>query len=231
MTKLRRRLSPEVRRELILDETARLVVQGGVSAVSMERLGRDAGISKALVYNYFPNRTDLLSELLKREIRQFQQEGRAAVEASTSFEDMVRRTSRAYLEHVKARGVLIQRLMHEPSVAASISDIDSRDRTITTRFLAKQISKKYDIPSDIAAITTELLMGVTGAAGEILDRTGEDIERLENFVMTILFAALPKIAKSQDLLRARPGAVKLSPRRSSPGGAPGKPGNSGDVSR
>ena len=71
MTKLRRRLSPEVRRELILDETARLVVQGGVSAVSMERLGRDAGISKALVYNYFPNRTDLLSELLKREIPVF----------------------------------------------------------------------------------------------------------------------------------------------------------------
>lgn len=203
MTKPRRRLPPELRRELILDETARLVISGGVSAVSMERLGRDAGISKALVYNYFPNRTDLLSELLKREVKQFQHEGRAAVEASTSFEDMVRRTSRAYLQHVKDRGLLIQRLLHEPSVAASVRDIDKRERTVTTRFLAKEIRESYDIPADIALIATELLMGVTGAAGEVLARGDEDVERLEQFVMTIVFAALPKIAKSKDLLKAR----------------------------
>jgi AcrR family transcriptional regulator len=203
MTKPRRRLPPEERRELILDETARLVTSGGVSAVSMERLGRDAGISKALVYNYFPNRTDLLSELLKREVKQFQHEGRAAVEASTSFEDMVRRTSRAYLEHVKARGLLIQRLMHEPSVAASVSDIDKRERTVTTRFLAGEIRENYDIPADVALVATELLMGVTGAAGEVLARGGEDIDRLEHFIMVIVLAALPKIAKSKDLLKAR----------------------------
>lgn len=203
MTKPRRRLPPELRRELIMDETARLVISSGVSSISMERLGRDAGISKALVYNYFPNRTDLLSELLKREVKRFQHEGRAAVEASTSFEDMVRRTSRAYLEHVKERGLLIQRLMHEPSVAASVRDIDKRERTVTTHFLAKAITKNYNLPADVALIATELLMGVTGAAGEVLARGGEDIDRLEQFIMTIVFAALPKIAKSKDLLKAR----------------------------
>jgi AcrR family transcriptional regulator len=52
----RRRLDPQVRRDLILDEAARIVAEEGVSTVSMERLGREAGISKALVYNYFPSR-------------------------------------------------------------------------------------------------------------------------------------------------------------------------------
>ena len=41
----RRRLSPEARREMILDETAQLILDEGVSGVSMERLGREAGIS------------------------------------------------------------------------------------------------------------------------------------------------------------------------------------------
>ena len=63
----RRRLSPEVRQNLILDVAADIVVADGVSAVSMELVGREAGVSKALVYSYFPNRIDLLGALLRRE--------------------------------------------------------------------------------------------------------------------------------------------------------------------
>ncbi len=48
----RTRLAPEERSQLILDAAAQIVVNEGVSAVNMDRLGRDAGISKALVYNY-----------------------------------------------------------------------------------------------------------------------------------------------------------------------------------
>ena len=45
-----RRLNPEVRRNMILDTTAALIAKDGISAVSMERVGREAGVSKALVY-------------------------------------------------------------------------------------------------------------------------------------------------------------------------------------
>ncbi|MCA6257228.1 MAG: TetR/AcrR family transcriptional regulator, partial [Phenylobacterium sp.] len=39
----RTRLTPEVRREQILDEAAQLILAEGLYAVSMERLARDIG--------------------------------------------------------------------------------------------------------------------------------------------------------------------------------------------
>jgi len=53
--KTRTRLSPEVRKELILDHAANVIAAEGVSALSMERLGREAGVSKSLVYAYYPS--------------------------------------------------------------------------------------------------------------------------------------------------------------------------------
>lgn len=47
------RLAPEARAGQILDVAACLLMQEGFTEVSMERLGREAGISKALVYIYF----------------------------------------------------------------------------------------------------------------------------------------------------------------------------------
>ena len=63
----RTRLSPEARANQILEQTADLIQREGLAAVSMERLARDVGISKGLVYNYFPSRDALLAALLKRE--------------------------------------------------------------------------------------------------------------------------------------------------------------------
>ena len=63
------RLAPEARQSLILDHAAEIVARDGVSALSMDSIGREAGISKSLVYNYFPNTTDLLRQLLQREWR------------------------------------------------------------------------------------------------------------------------------------------------------------------
>jgi len=67
--KPRTRHSPEVRKTMILDQAAKLVASDGVSSFSMERLGKEAGNSKALVYNYYPKVTPSLQELLTREYR------------------------------------------------------------------------------------------------------------------------------------------------------------------
>ncbi|MDJ0644191.1 MAG: helix-turn-helix domain-containing protein, partial [Erythrobacter sp.] len=60
----RTRLTPEKRRDLILDKAAEIVAREGVANLSMDQVGREAGISKSLVYNYFPNLNELLTVLL-----------------------------------------------------------------------------------------------------------------------------------------------------------------------
>ena len=82
--KRRTRLDPEQRRKLILDHTAEIISAEGVAALSMERIGRDAGISKSLVYNYFPNLNMLLRELLERELRRLRRMQGEAAEGATA---------------------------------------------------------------------------------------------------------------------------------------------------
>lgn len=193
----RRRLDPQVRRDLILDEAARIVAEEGVSAVSMERMAREAAISKGLVYNYFASRTALLSELLVREYRRFQADARSLARGVEDFETLVRLTTRAYLQHVADRGVLIQRLMNEPAVATVIRTVDLEGRQLTVSFFARQIVKRFGMDEAGAARASDLLMGLTGAAGDYLSRTGEAVDTLEDTVVTMIMAALERVARAR----------------------------------
>ncbi|MDO9409355.1 TetR/AcrR family transcriptional regulator [Patulibacter sp.] len=51
----------------MLDATLELVVAGGFASVTMEAVARRAALAKTVVYNAYPNRTELLSALLERE--------------------------------------------------------------------------------------------------------------------------------------------------------------------
>ena len=55
------------RREQVLDATLELIAAEGYAGVSMEAVARAAQVSKPVVYELFPNRGALLSELLERE--------------------------------------------------------------------------------------------------------------------------------------------------------------------
>lgn len=191
----RKRLHPQVRRDLILDEAAKIVADEGVSAVSMERMGREAGISKALVYNYFPSRNALLSELLIREYRRFQAVARAATVGHADLETLIRVTTRAYLAHVAESGMLIQRLMNEPAVATAIRSIDAQGRQLTAAFFAGQIVTQYAIDPQLAATVADILMGLTGAAGDYLASSGDDLGHVENLVVAMIMAALERVSK------------------------------------
>ena len=138
-TQRRQRLAPEARAQQILDVAAKLLLDEGFTEVSMERLGREAGISKALVYNYFPNRNDLLRALLEREMAVLRESQAAAVAQAKDFRDLLRQTTRIYIEHVHARGSLLRKLWAEPAVARAVADSYGLPRDFF--FMPNQLSK------------------------------------------------------------------------------------------
>ena len=69
--KKRTRLSPEDRRQQLLDSAREIVQDQGLSSLTMEALARHAGVSNPLVYKYFDARLSLLQELLAREHERF----------------------------------------------------------------------------------------------------------------------------------------------------------------
>jgi TetR/AcrR family transcriptional regulator, fatty acid biosynthesis regulator len=192
----RTRLPPEVRRELILDHAAALIREQGVSALNMDKLGREAGISKPLVYNYFPNRIELLKALLLREVERNRQNNLRLAETNKSMDALVRTTSRAMLEYVRERGIIIQQLVLEPDVAEVLRDIDAQHHKMYVEYLSKRLVREYAIPRNIAEPTIDIALGLSSAAGVYYDQNPEDIDFVEDVLVTMIMGSLQAVSKA-----------------------------------
>src|ERR1700709_299942 len=62
----KRRLSTDARREQLLASRARLLADRPFDEVSIEEVARAAGVSKGLLYHYFPTKKDFLIAALER---------------------------------------------------------------------------------------------------------------------------------------------------------------------
>jgi TetR/AcrR family transcriptional regulator, fatty acid biosynthesis regulator len=205
---VRTRLAPEVRRELILDHAAALIREQGVSALNMDKLGREAGISKPLVYNYFPNRIELLKALLLREVERNRQNNLRLAGVNKSMDALVRATSRAMLEYVRERGIIIQQLMLEPDVAEVLRDIDAQHHKMYVDYLSKRLVKEFGIPRQIAVPAIDIGLGLSSAAGAYYDQHPEDIDFVEDLLVTMIMGSLQAVSKACSTGKLRKRSVR-----------------------
>lgn len=199
--KARRRYSPEKRRELILDQTADIVAREGVATLTVEQIGREAGISKSLVYTYFPNLTELLRELYQREMKHLRRLQAAAASAGT-FEALVRSVTHEYLKYYDERGLIIERLQNEPSVAG-LHDPTEYGRDAAVDYLTKIVMKHFDLPYDIARAATDISFGLPASAGSYLRRGDLDLKTIEDLTVTMIIGTIMNV-KTEFMARKQP---------------------------
>jgi len=193
----RTRLTPEVRREQILDEAAQLILAEGLYAVSMERLARDIGISKGLVYNYFPTRDALLTALLNREQAELRDRGMASALQAESFDDLIRQTTRLYLEQTRDRGALIAALLSDPSVALLMEAENRADRERTVRYFVKAVRREYGLPLPMAIAGVEMVSAVTDRAGRLVADGQLDVETATGMCVALITGGLANLGRIQ----------------------------------
>ncbi len=196
--KTRTRLSPEARKTMILDTAAELIAEEGVSAVTMDRLGKEAGTSKALVYNYFPSVTVLLQTLLVREYRHLRHEQYLAAEGGQTLEDVVRRVTKVYLNYIRERGLLIERLAAEPSVADN-GDPTDYSREASVDYMAEVLSDNFGIDQEIARPVVDISYGLPSAAGHYLTHHDVDFDTIENITVIMILGSLSAINREYAL--------------------------------
>lgn len=196
-TQKRTRLSPQARADQILEQTADLIQREGLSAVTMERLAKDSGISKGLVYNYFPSRDALLAALLHKEQSQLRDRGMAEALRVDTFEALIEGTTRIYLEQTHDRGAVIMPLLADPSVARLMEEALREERDRTIRYFVRAARREYglDLPTAITAVDT--LMNLTGAMGRLVAAGSVTVEDGTQMCVQLLTGGMEKLARSQ----------------------------------
>jgi AcrR family transcriptional regulator len=63
------RLPPGERREQLVDAALRVIAEKGYEGISVEAVAREAGVTRPVVYDHFPNLAHLLQALIAREER------------------------------------------------------------------------------------------------------------------------------------------------------------------
>jgi AcrR family transcriptional regulator len=115
------RLTRAERREQLLDVTKRVVGEQGVHAVSIDRVAREAGITRPIVYEHFSDLGGLLRALLDREgERALAQLASFMPHASDAGEDVIDALLRAlesYLSAVRSDPVTWRLVLMPPEGA------------------------------------------------------------------------------------------------------------------
>ena len=187
---------------MILDHTSRIVATEGVAGLSMERISREADISKSLMYRYFDSLTELLRELLQRELKSLRRAQAEAAESANTFEELVRNVTHQYLKYIDKRGLIIERLQAEPSVS-DMNDPTDYGRTAAVEYLAEIVSKNFDMPIDIAKAATDISFGLPAAAGEYLLSGHLDLEQVEDLTVSMIIGAVTA-ARNDYLTKMKP---------------------------
>jgi AcrR family transcriptional regulator len=137
MTK-RSRLTPKARKDLILDAAQPLILEQGYLPVATEALARAAGVSKALVYAYFPTPAALYDALVERGFAALAQAGLEPAAAKEPILQAAIAASGVYFEHVATVGPLLHVILRDRFMKGRLS---AKNRSFRDRIAARLAHK------------------------------------------------------------------------------------------
>jgi AcrR family transcriptional regulator len=165
-------MSPEKRREQILDCTVEFIIARGLSNCTLESVAAQASISKPLIYKYFPRRDDLLKALVEREYRYLRGRGLDVIPRDLPFEDLVQRANIRSMEYLYERGPIMRLLASDRSIADLVQNQDRDERGGITDYFVKRLMQVYGLPKDAATICASMSVNAPILSARALKRSG-----------------------------------------------------------
>ena len=182
------RMQVDERRRQLLELSTELFARHSFSELSMARIAREAGISKALLYHYFPGKHELFVATLQQAAEEVGRRTRPDPDLPPA--QALAASLDAFLGWVEENELAYRKLMESagsvPEVGALIAEV--RDRT-SARIL-DGIGAGADPPPKLRAAARAWLWFIDGAILDWLDH--RDLERAElvEFLLGSLGGAL-----------------------------------------
>jgi AcrR family transcriptional regulator len=187
LAKARKRLTHDQRHEHLLDVAAKLMLEHGFEAVTMEAVKEHAGVSRGLTYTHFVNAEELVFALYEREMTELERRLDAMDATSRTFDERVRLATRTYFDFVADRGGLLATLQlklperwfkptvrerlsrllrhwsdeveREFAISPALARTLARSSLAATEMLAAALRSKHLTRADAERLSTEFVLG------------------------------------------------------------------------
>ncbi|MGH6782018.1 MAG: TetR/AcrR family transcriptional regulator [Sphingomonadaceae bacterium] len=163
----KRRLSGAERSAELLKSAARLIVRQGHLPLSLEALGRDAGVSKALIYVYFPTQSDIANQLLREQLSFLERAEVLAALADSDFERGAQDFALHYLGLIAREGPLLHILLADAYLRGQLADDVRLRRDRLARHVAKRLRAELALGAADSVALVNLLAAIPEQAGRM----------------------------------------------------------------
>jgi AcrR family transcriptional regulator len=182
------RLHSDERREQLVARATELFASHGYEELSMSRIAREAGISKALLYHYFPSKRQLFETALTAAADDLQRRT-AAVDATLPPVEQVSASLDAFLQWVDDNGDGYRRLIESAGIP-EVREIVGAVRATTAQRILDGLGDQGERPQTRAAVNAWLWF----LDGVCLDWLAHDrdvsLAELRDTALGALFGAL-----------------------------------------
>jgi AcrR family transcriptional regulator len=146
-----RRLEVDARRAQLLELGTELFAKHAYDELSMAAIAREAGISKALLYHYFPGKEEYFKATLAEAAAELA--ARTAPDESRPPLEQVRHSTRAFVEWVGERRESYVKLLASAGAVSEVRDLVTTIRDFTAeRILDGLVAEQARTPAKRAAV-------------------------------------------------------------------------------
>jgi AcrR family transcriptional regulator len=186
----RTRLRPQVRREQLIDSAARLVVAQGFLPLPAERLAKAAGVSKALVYTYFPEQYALFNSVLERELTALVMGGLDTASQVRDLDQAAVLCAMIYFEHVARTGPLLNILMSDRYMSGRIERRLVRLRNVVLRRLVRLAAASLPLSKKEILAAIEMITAIPEEAGRLVFHEELDAAVARQICQSLILSSL-----------------------------------------
>jgi AcrR family transcriptional regulator len=177
---VRRTRTPRAqRRQQLLELAERLVLEGGVAALTMERLAEEAGVAKTVPYSHFPNSSAVLLAILERHWQALDERlGKIAEREEMPIMVFLREFSAVYLGEVAAKRLLLRRLLQAAKLDDAARMVIRKRQNLRMLALAHALERDLGLGQDESRPLATFILGALGALGAREYRTAAERARV-----------------------------------------------------
>ncbi len=183
-----RRLEVDERRRLLLELGADLFARHTYADLSMAAIAREAGISKALLYHYFPSKQAYFVATLAQQAQELSRV--IAVDPALPPAERLRRALDAFLGWVEENADGYGKLLEGASTHAEVRELVERVRAATALQILGGLSPEAPPPPALRAAVHGWLWFMDGALTDWLRHRDIDREQLLELLLGTLLGAV-----------------------------------------